>query len=360
MATISVCMIIKDEEKYLRNCLESIKDIADEIIVVDTGSEDRSKEIAREFTDKIFDFQWGYDFSDARNFSISKANCDWIFYIDADEVISKEDINLIKEMSEEKEPDAFVVKQRNYSNDIGSIGWISSKDDKYPESKYATGYVPFRIVRFFRNKKGYFFEGRIHETVSNSVKNKNGKIFDSIVVVHHLGKLDERNSRKKENYIALLKQRLDEKDFSEKTEDFICSEISGEFLELKKYDEAVEYLQKAIELNPNPTYMLSLGNLYLFLKKYDLAESLLKKSVAIDGNNPSTHSNLGVLYSDKEEFNKAIRKFERAIELNPQNADYFFNLGLVYFRMGKKNKAIPLFERAVELNPTYKEKVNFL
>lgn len=353
-------MIIKNEEKDIRNCLESIKDIADEIIVVDTGSEDKSKEIVREFTDKIFDFQWKDDFSAARNFSISKANCDWIFCIDADEIISKTDLSSIKEMSDEKEPDAFLLEQRNYSNDVGAIGWISSKDDKYPESKCANGYIPFKIIRFFKNKKRYFFEGRIHETVYTSIKNNNGKIFDSNIVIHHLGKINGRNLRKKENYICLLKQRLEEKDFSEKPEDFIYHEISGEFVELKRYNEAVEYIQKAIELNPRADYMLSLGGLYIVLKKYNLAEVILKRAVAIDGNNPDVHSNLGILYSEKGEFNKAIRKFERAIELNPKSADYFFNLGLVYFRMHKKDRATPFFQRAIELNPAYQEKIKSL
>ena len=73
MATISVCMIVKNEEKVLARCLDSLAGLWEELIIVDTGSEDRTKEIAKKYTDKVFDFAWTGNFSDARNFSFSKA-----------------------------------------------------------------------------------------------------------------------------------------------------------------------------------------------------------------------------------------------------------------------------------------------
>ena len=87
MATISLCMIVKNEEKVLGRCLDSAKDITDEIIIVDTGSTDGTKEIARRYGAKIFDQKWQDDFSLARNFSFSKANMDYIYAADADEVL---------------------------------------------------------------------------------------------------------------------------------------------------------------------------------------------------------------------------------------------------------------------------------
>ncbi|MFD2629222.1 tetratricopeptide repeat-containing glycosyltransferase family 2 protein [Oceanobacillus kapialis] len=87
---LSVCIIMKNEESVIARCLESIKDVADEIIIVDTGSTDQSKEIARRYTDKLFDFEWVNDFSKARNFAATKATGDWIFVIDADEYVETE------------------------------------------------------------------------------------------------------------------------------------------------------------------------------------------------------------------------------------------------------------------------------
>lgn len=90
MITISLCMIVKNEEEVLDRCLSSIADLMDEIIIVDTGSTDRTKEIARRYTSKIYDFTWTGNFADARNYSFSKASAQYIYCADADEVLDAE------------------------------------------------------------------------------------------------------------------------------------------------------------------------------------------------------------------------------------------------------------------------------
>ena len=87
MITISLCMIVKNESRILARCLSSVADLMDEIIIIDTGSTDNTKEIAREYTDKVFDFTWTGSFADARNYSFSKATQDYIYCADADEVL---------------------------------------------------------------------------------------------------------------------------------------------------------------------------------------------------------------------------------------------------------------------------------
>lgn len=84
-------MIVRDEEDVLERCLKSVKDIPDEIIIVDTGSIDKTKEIAKKFTNKIYDFKWVDDFAEARNYSFSKATKDYIMWLDADDVIEEEE-----------------------------------------------------------------------------------------------------------------------------------------------------------------------------------------------------------------------------------------------------------------------------
>ncbi len=90
MITISLCMIVKNEEKVLARCLESVKDIVDEIIIVDTGSTDKTKEIAYRYTQNVYDFEWIHDFSAARNYSFSKATKDYQMWLDADDIITEE------------------------------------------------------------------------------------------------------------------------------------------------------------------------------------------------------------------------------------------------------------------------------
>ena len=90
MITISLCMIVKNEERILKRCLDSVRDLVDEIIIVDTGSTDATKWIAAGYTDKIYDFTLNDDFSAARNFAFSKATKEYIYSADADEVLSEE------------------------------------------------------------------------------------------------------------------------------------------------------------------------------------------------------------------------------------------------------------------------------
>ena len=87
MSAISLCMIVRDEEDVLERCLSSVADLVDEIIIVDTGSQDRTREIARKFTDHVLEFPWVDDFAAARNFSFSQAACEYSMWLDADDVI---------------------------------------------------------------------------------------------------------------------------------------------------------------------------------------------------------------------------------------------------------------------------------
>ncbi|HIU29752.1 MAG TPA: glycosyltransferase family 2 protein, partial [Candidatus Egerieisoma faecipullorum] len=98
MATVSLCMIVKNEERVLARCLESVRECMDEIIIVDTGSSDATKEIAARYTDKIYDFEWIDDFAAARNFSFSKASMDFAMWLDADDVFLEADKNAFIEL----------------------------------------------------------------------------------------------------------------------------------------------------------------------------------------------------------------------------------------------------------------------
>ena len=161
--TISLCMIAKDEEKSIGQCLNSAKDIVDEIIIIDTGSTDRTKEIAKKYNARIFDFKWSDDFSAARNEGIRHAAKDWVLVLDADETLDEKGKKTIKELINDKETDAVLFLQKNYTNDTSIAGFVSEEHKKNGKS-YAGWYGSF-IARLFRNHKGYGFEGTVHELV---------------------------------------------------------------------------------------------------------------------------------------------------------------------------------------------------
>jgi tetratricopeptide (TPR) repeat protein len=146
---LSVCLIVKNEEQFLARCLASIKDVATQIVVVDTGSTDRTVEIAKQFGAEVHSFAWNDDFSAARNAALERATGDWVLSLDADEEL----------LPEHKET------LRREMQDAGAMAFRLPIIDKGREDE-GCSFVP----RLFRNAPGLFFLGRVHEQVFSSVQ----------------------------------------------------------------------------------------------------------------------------------------------------------------------------------------------
>ncbi len=165
MITISACLIVKDEEVVLARCLECLKSIVDEIIIVDTGSTDRTKVIAQQYTDKIYDFQWVNDFSKARNYSFSKATMDYIYVADADEVIDEENIHKFLELKRSLIEDIEIV-QMYYANQL----------DFNTTYNYDQEYRP----KLYKRLRQFTWVDQIHESVRLEPV-----IYDSDIIILH-------------------------------------------------------------------------------------------------------------------------------------------------------------------------------
>ncbi len=184
MITISLCMIVKNELNTLPRCLSSAAGIADEIIIVDTGSTDGTQDAARRYTDKIFDFKWCDDFSAARNFSFSKACMDYCMWLDADDIILPHDRELLLKLKETLAPDTDIVMLRYQS--------------AAPEGGMST--LSYYRERLLRRGAGFRWAGAVHEAIT-----PRGKIVYSDAAVTHakMGSGDPcRNLRIFEKLIA--------------------------------------------------------------------------------------------------------------------------------------------------------------
>lgn len=173
MITISLCMIVKNEEKLLARCLDSIEDLMDEIIIVDTGSTDRTKEVAARYTDRIYDFVWVNDFAAARNFAFSRASMEYIYSADADEVLDEENRENFRRLKETLLPEIDIV-QMYYANQL-DFGTIYNFDRELRP-------------KLFKRVRSFVWEEPIHEQVILEPV-----IYDSNVVILHLPDSNHKN-----------------------------------------------------------------------------------------------------------------------------------------------------------------------
>jgi glycosyltransferase involved in cell wall biosynthesis len=169
--SLSICIIARDEEANIERCLISAKKVADEIVVVDTGSKDRTVEIAAKYADVLVKHQWGFDFAEARNVSIEHASKDWILWLDADDEIHSGAIERIKYLAEGKE-------HYGYDFAIENVGVTEKEIVKFQK---------FMQLRMFPRIPGIKFEGMIHEQVAYSISRKMIPRADHplITILHH-------------------------------------------------------------------------------------------------------------------------------------------------------------------------------
>ncbi|MCM1191541.1 MAG: glycosyltransferase family 2 protein [Butyrivibrio sp.] len=179
MITISLCMIVKNEEKILRRCLDSIADLVDEIIIVDTGSGDGTKDVAAEYTEQIYDFEWTDDFSAARNFAFSKASMEYIYSADADEVLDGENRRRFRQLKETLLPEIEIV-QMKYGNQL-QFNTVYNYDREYRP-------------KLFKRLREFVWEAPIHETVRLMPL-----VYDSDIVIRHMPE-NSHSGRDLENF----------------------------------------------------------------------------------------------------------------------------------------------------------------
>ena len=163
MAAVSLCMIVKDEEDVLGRCLDSMKGLVDEIVIVDTGSADRTKETAALDTDRIYDYPWVGDFAAARNYAFEKGRMDYLMWMDADDVLPPE------------EADRFIeMKEQIADEDVIMMPYVTAFDEK---GRPVFHYYRERIVR---NHAGFRFQGKVHEVIQPA-----GKIIYRDIRIEH-------------------------------------------------------------------------------------------------------------------------------------------------------------------------------
>ncbi len=304
MTKLSLCMIVKNEEVHLTKCLSSVKNVADEIVVVDTGSNDKTIEIAESFGAKIFHFDWIDDFSAARNYALSKCTGNWILYLDADEELNTNSIaELLNKINNKSAGIYCSVKSLGTNLTNGSIS-------KYP--------------RLFVNDSRLKFSGKVHEQINEALNKNKIPIIDSdIEIIHHGYAIDEESlKQKKERNLRLL--LLNEK---KHTNTYGKLKLIQTLISLERFDEAEIRLNKVIKIKNISVNDLSLAMFYIAQIKYeknDLSSALSYSLKAFRSLNKNTELNylLSLIYFRTENIDESLKYLLNSIKLNKYSLEF--------------------------------------
>jgi GT2 family glycosyltransferase len=242
---VTLCMIVRNEEHCLARCLASCLPVVDEVVVVDTGSDDRTRLIAELFGAYVVEQPWNGDFSAARNASLAAATADWLLVMDADEVLSARDREMFSQvLATTATLAAFQMTTRNYTNQASVDGFVPCSGE-YPEDESGAGWTTSTKIRLFPNHRKICFEGVVHELVETSVVRAGIPVVTHPVVVHHYGGLeDARLQRKREFYYVLGLEKL----HAGAGDDLkALYELAIQAAELKRFEEAEGLWRRFLE-----------------------------------------------------------------------------------------------------------------
>lgn len=210
MPTLSLAMIVKNEEKNLGHCLASVKGLVDEMVVVDTGSTDGTVALAEGFGARIGHFPWTGDFGAARNESLRLCTGDWVLILDADEAVDALDHSRIREAISRDDIAAYNLISRNYSETAGSVlldQVVVPNTTDYTEGSRFPYYADAPNLRLVRRYPDLRYEGRVHEVLVPYFQRRNLPMGALDAVVHHYGKVDyERERHKLAFYLELAEK----------------------------------------------------------------------------------------------------------------------------------------------------------
>ncbi|NMI04158.1 glycosyltransferase [Paenibacillus sp. SZ31] len=302
---ISLCLIVKDEEELLPHCLSSVQGAVDEVIVVDTGSSDRSAEIAQQYGAVVVGFEWCDDFAAARNAGLERASGDWILFLDADEALDRAAREQIRSWTTVSGCDGLFLNIHNYTG-TGQQGVTVNP-----------------VLRLFRNAPEHRFEGRIHEQIAAAICRRNPEAAFHVtdMIIHHYG------------YQTAIVERKD------------------------KVNRNVRLLQQAVEEEPDqPFHHYNLGVEYLRVGEAERA--LETFGVARMGIDPAVTSYAHLLFKYEvrclqhlNRWQEALDRIDAALELFPEYTDLMHHRGVCADELGDADRAECSLREAVRMGP---------
>ncbi len=335
MDILSVCIIAKNEEKNIERCLESLKNYPFEVIVADTGSMDRTKEISLRYTKRVYDFVWRDDFAAAKNFAVSKASHSHVMILDSDEYIEFLDLRQLQNL---------MAKNPNNVGRIQRINVLTREKEVQEKSEW--------INRIFA-KDQYRYEGRIHEQVA-SLDKKEYQTYCAPVTIRHTGyDLPKAQRAEKANRnICLLKKELESLERAGEASKipYILYQLGKGYYMDESYEEACEYFDRGLsyDLNPRLEYVIDMVETYGYalINSGQSQRALFFENIYEEfGAGADFQFLMGLIYMNNARFQDAIGEFQKALKqktcktsgINSYASCY--NIGVIYECLGRLEEA---------------------
>lgn len=348
-------MIVKNEEQNLATCLKSVKDVVDEMVVLDTGSTDKTVDIAKEWGAQVYDFQWCDDFSKARNEALKYVTGDWVLVLDADERLVSTIVPQIKQAITQENCLAInLIRQ-----ELGAI-----------QSPYSL------VSRLFRNHPKIQFSRPYHALIDDSVSEiltqeshwKIGSLAD--VAIFHEGYQTSAIAQRNKQQIA--QQAMERYLMQHPHDPYVASKLGALSVEKGEISNGLHLLKKGLKqlslYSKDQQTAADHGLLYelhyhlgiAYRKKQNLAKAQHHYQTAVNLNilpqlKLGAYNNLGNLLKETGQLQEAQTAYETTLQIDPNFVQGYYNLGMTFRAMGDYRKAIAAYQKAIQLNPNYAE-----
>ena len=344
MPNLSLCTIAKNEAPSLPQCLGSVKDVVDEMVILDTGSTDRTVEIAKDFGAKVYHFQWCDDFAAARNEALKYVQGEWVLVLDADEVLTLEIVPLLQQAMEGKNTLAInLVRQ-----EVGAA-----------QSPYSL------VSRLFRRHPQVQFSRPYHAMIDDSLqallqREPHWQVVSltPVAILHYgyqpgaIAALDKYTRARKamEKFLA-----------THPHDPYGCSKLGALYLQIGQAKEGIKLLKRGLKSPRTEAPVLfelhyHLGNAYTRLSKPDRAVKHYQTAIAqpiLPQLKLGAYNNLGSLLKAVGDLQAAQKAYETALEIDPSFAVGYYNLGMTLKAQGNFTAAIAAYQQAIKLNRDY-------
>ncbi len=245
-------MIVRNEERNLPRSLESVRDLAGELIVVDTGSTDETPRIAAGYGAQVIPFDFTVvDFAAARNRALAAARCRWILVLDADETLDRASAPAVQKLIARNENAGYFLERHNHGT-----------DSQKPTVDY--------VVRLFPNRPDYRYRGRVHETIDQSIQSAGGRLLKTDIRIDHNFSSDPDARRLKNRwYIEILKEEI----AADPSDDTRLDFLAAEYHQLEMLDEATAIAERIVEMRPQDARAHLFVGIYHLLHNPDLVRA---------------------------------------------------------------------------------------